>query len=111
MANRRNGALSTRAASSTTSSTRRVKTDILQVEHQELAIQLTLYEFRLYTELQARECLVWPKLQIGEAVQNLVTFASHSNKLASWVKYSILSKDRLDDRADTVDKWIRIAEV
>jgi son of sevenless-like protein len=90
---------------------RRVKTDILQVEHQELANQLTLYEFRLYCELQARECLVWHKVQTGEAVQNLVAFVSHSNKLANWVKYSILSKDRLGERADSVDKWIRVAEV
>ena len=81
------------------------------MEHQELANQLTLYEFRLYSELQARECLVWHKVQTGEAVQNLVAFVSHSNKLASWVKYSILSKERLGDRADAVDKWIRVAEV
>jgi son of sevenless len=81
------------------------------VEHQELANQITLFESRLYNEIHAKECLVWHKVQAGEPVQNLVAFVSHSNKLANWVKYSILSRERVGERADVIDKWIRIAEV
>lgn len=99
------------ATSSSRSHRGKIKTDILQVDPQELAQQLTLYESRLYSQIRARECLVWHKVQTGEAVQNLVAFAAHSNKLASWVKYSILTKDGLGRRADTVDRWIRVAEV
>lgn len=98
------------SSSSAKSASDKVKSDILQYGHQELANQLTLFEYRLYSELQARECLVWHKVQTGDPVQNLVTFVSHSNRLANWVKFSILSRDRLGERADTVDKWIRIAE-
>ena len=81
------------------------------MEAQDLANQLTLFESRLYNDIQARECLVWHKIQSGDPVQNLVDFVSHSNRLASWVKHSVLSRDRLGERADTVDKWIRVAEV
>lgn len=113
LANRRNGVLSPKIASSssTRSGNKKIKTDILHADHQELANQLTLFESHLYGELQARECLVWHRVQTGEPVQNLVEFVSHSNRLANWVKHSILSRDKLGERADTVDKWIRVAEV
>ena len=87
------------------------KTDILQVDPSDLAQQLTLYEARLFAKIRPQECLVWCKVQKGETVQNLATFCSTSDKLASWVKYSILIKEALGKRADAVDRWIRIAEV
>lgn len=61
--------------------------------------------------IRPRECLSWAKSQRGEAVFNLTAFCSTHDKLACWVRSSVLSNDSLGKRADIIDMWIRIAEV
>lgn len=53
----------------------------------------------------------WPKIQSGPEVENLAKFCVTSDRLAAWVKYSILGTAALGRRADTIDHWIRVAEV
>ena len=77
----------------------------------EVAQQLTLFEHRLYQKIRPHECLNWAKTQKGETVANLTSFCATHDKLAAWVKMSVLSNDGLGKRADTIDFWIKVAEV
>jgi son of sevenless-like protein len=76
-----------------------------------LAHHLTMLEFRLYTKVKPHECMQWVKTQSGPSVQNLLSFCETHEKLASWVKQSVLGNDSLGKRADAVDFWIKVAEV
>ncbi|KAF8578614.1 ras GEF [Ramaria rubella] len=91
-------------------SMRRHKNDLLRIDYTDLARQLTLYEARLYVKVQTDECLMWGSNQKDPSIQSLRSFVSTSDKLAAWVKLSILSNDALGKRADTIDMWIRVAE-
>ncbi|KAF8504290.1 ras GEF [Hysterangium stoloniferum] len=86
------------------------KNDFLRIDHNELARQLTLYEARLYLKIRPHECITWGSNQKGEGVRNLRPFVSTSDKLAAWVKMSVLNNDALGKRADTIDMWIKVAE-
>ena len=77
----------------------------------DVAQQLTLYEYRLYQKIRPRECINWAKTQKGETVANLANFCSTHDKLAAWVKLSVLCNDGLGKRADMIDFWIKVAEV
>jgi son of sevenless len=76
-----------------------------------IAQHLTLLESRLYVQIRHQECLNWAKTQTGPTVANLTRFCATHEKLASWVKLSVLNNDALGKRADTVDFWIKVAEV
>ncbi|EJD54482.1 ras GEF [Auricularia subglabra TFB-10046 SS5] len=102
-------------------------TDILKIDAVLLAQQLTLYEARLYSRVRASECLAYSRAgginnglitlkgdkgggaPIG-SMQNLIAFCATNDKLANWVKMSVLERDGLGKRADTIDHWIRVAE-
>ncbi|KZW00497.1 ras GEF [Exidia glandulosa HHB12029] len=103
-------------------------TDILKIEPSLLAQQLTLLEARLYSRVRPSECLAYARvgnisngvmtLKGGDKVgpmpvgstQNLISFCATNDKLASWVKMSVLERDGLGKRADTIDHWLKVAE-
>jgi len=87
------------------------KNDLLKLDSSDIAEQLTLREFGLYLKITPQECLTYVKTKKGSAVANLVEFCSTHDKLASWVKTSVFNNDLLSKRADTVDFWIKVAEV
>ena len=89
------------------------RNDILQIVPQELAEQLTLYESQAYCKITPRECASWIKSSNNDNVhtQNLHSFIAIHDKIATWVKSTILNKEGLGKRADTVDHWIKVAEV
>jgi son of sevenless len=76
-----------------------------------IAQHLTILEHKLYQRIKAQECLNWAKVQSGRTVTNLYTFSSTHDKIAKWVRLSVLGNDGLGKRADTVDFWIKVAEV
>jgi son of sevenless len=47
----------------------------------------------------------------GDTVKNMHAFCATHDKLADWVRCSILEVDILGKRANIVDFWIRVAEV
>lgn len=49
-------------------------------------------------------------MQQGPEVVNLQRFCESLDKLATWVKLSILNNDTLSDRATTISHWIKVAE-
>ncbi|KAJ7116791.1 ras guanine nucleotide exchange factor domain-containing protein [Mycena crocata] len=86
------------------------KNDLLRLDPADIAEQLALLEFKLYVKLTPQECISYAKTQTGKQVEHLVTFCSTHDKLAAWVKTSILTNEALGKRADTVDFWIKVAE-
>lgn len=84
--------------------------DLLKMDPTALAQQLCLLEYGLYAKVQPQQCLLWAKTQMGRSVASLIQFSSTHDKLAGWVKTSILNNDGLNKRADTVDFWIKCAE-
>lgn len=97
--------------SSSSSKSKSHKNELLKMDPLELAQHLTLVEYRLYAKIRPAECMMWPKMQRGPEVENLLKFCSTSDKLVAWVKYSILKEDGLGKRADVIDFWIKVAEV
>jgi son of sevenless-like protein len=81
------------------------------VDPTDIAEQLCLIEHALYAKVQSQECLNWTKTQTGKEVEGLHAFCATHDKLAAWVKMSILENDGLGKRSDTVDFWIKVAEV
>jgi son of sevenless len=77
----------------------------------DVAEQLSLIEWNLYSKITPQECLSYAKTQKGKAVANLNAFCGTHDKLAAWVQSSILYTGALGKRAEMVDFWIKIAEV
>lgn len=75
------------------------------------AEHLCMYEQRQYSKIRPQECMSWVKSQTGVAVKNLVAFRTFHDKLGGWVKLSILNVEGLGKRAETIDFWIKVAEV
>lgn len=42
---------------------------------------------------------------------NLLAFCALHDKVAAWVKQSVLWTENVGDRADLLDHWIKVAEV
>lgn len=87
------------------------RNELLRLEALELAQQLTFYEQRLYAELRSREVLRWARSQKDDTVAHVSAFCATHDRLASWVKLSVLSHDGIGKRADTINHWIKVAEV
>jgi hypothetical protein len=88
------------------------KNDLLRMDVGIVAQHLTTLEWRLYARVKPQECLNWAKSQSSSSklVSNLGAFCGTHEKVANWVKLSVLGNDGLGKRADTVDFWIRVAE-
>ena len=81
-------------------------TELAKMDTQELAQQLALIEHRLYAKIRVQECWEW-----GRTGGQLHDFMATHDKLASWVKISILNLQHVVKRAEMVDFWITCAEV
>lgn len=91
--------------------TKKHKNEFLKCDPGELANQLTILESRAYMKIRPGELLIFPQNPKGDGVRNLTSFCAMNDRLAAWVKLSILSNDGLGKRADTIDHWIKVAEV
>ena len=81
-------------------------TELAKMDTQEVSHQLTLIEHRLYAKIRVQECWEW-----GRRGGPLHDFMSTHDKLAPWVKMSILNLHHVAKRAEMVDFWITSAEV
>ncbi|KZT42687.1 ras GEF [Sistotremastrum suecicum HHB10207 ss-3] len=85
------------------------KADILHWDPQDLAEQLTLVESQKYAQIQPRDCVAWTKaLKQDDNLRPM--FGALKEQLSMWVKTSILNQTSLGKRADTVERWIKVAE-
>lgn len=86
-----------------------IKKDLEKLDPVDVAEQITLFEFQRYVRVTPQECL---RHATGrQSGGGLSAFCSTHDKLAFWVKLSILENDALGKRANTVEFWIRVAEV
>lgn len=86
------------------------KGEFLKWDSADIANHLTIMETRLYSRIRPHECLSWSRSTKGPAVANLAAFIGTSDRIAAWVKLSVLTCESLGKRADTIDHWIKIAE-
>ena len=91
--------------------TRESKNELLRLDPTTVAENFCLYEHMLYARVRRQECLDWVKTRSGPPVANLLAFCSTHDRLAAWVKQSILWTDSLGCRADIIEFWIKVAEV
>jgi son of sevenless len=85
--------------------------ELFRADPLELAQHLSLVEFDLYRQIRAQECFLWTTTKEGDTVKNMRAFCATHDKLADWVRCSILEVDVLGKRANIVNFWIRVAEV
>ena len=74
----------------------------------EIATQITIMESRVFSKIRMSDCLALTRTRA--AATNLNAF-SNGEKVSDWVQMSILANEGLGKRADTIDFWIRVAEV
>ncbi|EUC56727.1 RasGEF domain protein [Rhizoctonia solani AG-3 Rhs1AP] len=78
-----------------------------------LAHHLTLLESGLYMRIRRKQVLEWHKASSGvedTTTNDLRVFCATSDRLAGWVKWSVLSMGSSVKRAEAVGTWIRVAE-
>jgi son of sevenless len=85
--------------------------ELVRMDPLEVAQHLSLFESESYRKIRPQECFLWSKIKEGETVKNIHAFCAIHDKLANWVKWSILEVPVLGKRANVVDFWIRVAEV
>jgi len=85
--------------------------ELVRMEPLEVAQHLSLLESDLYRKIGSQECFLWAKVKEGDTVKNIRSFCATHDRLADWVKYSILEVSALGKRANLVDFWVRVAEV
>ncbi|GAD95390.1 cell division control protein Cdc25 [Paecilomyces variotii No. 5] len=92
------------------------KVKLLDINPIEIARQLTLIEFQLYSKMRLDECLnkAWQKrAEAGaqEPAPNIRALIHHSNQLANWVGGMILAKDDLKKRVRIIKHFVEVADV
>jgi son of sevenless-like protein len=87
------------------------KSDLLKIDAGDIAEQLTLTIYDLYRKILPHECITYAKAQKGPGVANLREFCASHDKTSCWVQMSILTIETMKKRAETVDYWIKVAEV
>ncbi|CAE6434570.1 unnamed protein product, partial [Rhizoctonia solani] len=83
---------------------------LLDIDPLELARQLTLLESKQYNSIKTIECLARARDELVEndSIQSIITT---TNKIASWVAFSVLEKDEPRRRGYVIRHFIRVAEV
>ncbi|KAE9400617.1 ras GEF [Gymnopus androsaceus JB14] len=88
--------------------------DLSSFQPSDLAEQLSLHEFKLYSKITPQDCIAQatqsPKAGCPKARESLSAFCATHDKLAVWVTDTILSNHQLSGRSNTVDFWIKVAE-
>ncbi|GAM20828.1 hypothetical protein SAMD00019534_040030 [Acytostelium subglobosum LB1] len=87
--------------------------DIFDVDEEELARQLTLIDFEIFTAIKPSELLnqSWNKPKLRHRSPHVLLLISRFNEISSWVSSIILSNDKVKDRARIMAKLIKITEL
>lgn len=89
------------------------KLKLLDIENLELARQLTLREFKLYSKITKHSCIakVWGKKSgLTENIDSITSFIKASNQLTNFVSYMILRKNESRKRAAVIKYFVQLAE-
>jgi hypothetical protein len=86
---------------------------LLDVEPLELARQLTIIDFKLYSAIRPIECLdkAWSRDdETGKTAINVKASILFCNQVTAWVSDSILSQHEAKKRAAILKHWVQVAE-
>jgi RasGEF domain/RasGEF N-terminal motif len=86
---------------------------LLDVDSLELARQLTIIDFKLYSAIRPIECLdkAWSRDdETGKTASNIKASILFCNQVTAWVSDSILSQHEAKKRAAILKHWVQVAE-
>ncbi|KAK5583230.1 hypothetical protein RB653_004821 [Dictyostelium firmibasis] len=86
--------------------------DIFSVDEEEIARQLTLMDFEIFSAIKSTELLnqSWNKPKLRHRSPNVLTLINRFNEISQWTATSILSYPKVKDRSRIMAKFIKIAE-
>ncbi|KAG0166953.1 hypothetical protein DFQ28_007218 [Apophysomyces sp. BC1034] len=84
---------------------------LLDVDPLEIARQMTVRDFKLYSAIRPVECLdkAWSRESSDVAV-NIRASIEYCNQVTSWVSDSILSQHEVKKRSTVIKYWVQVAE-
>jgi son of sevenless-like protein len=89
------------------------KMKLMDIDPIELARQLTLREFNLYSKITKSACIakVWGKKSgLNESYDSITSFIRASNQLTNFVSYMILRKNESKKRGQVIRYFVQVAE-
>jgi len=83
---------------------------LINATDKEIAEQLTLIDFRFYSEVKFSEMLgqAWNKDKKRHMAPNLMLNINFLNKVSSWVSYQILTQEDDNKRKKVIKKFLRV---
>ncbi|KAI7871657.1 ras guanine nucleotide exchange factor domain-containing protein [Spinellus fusiger] len=93
----------------------RKKFRLLDIDTLEMARQLTIMDFKLYSSIRPVECLdkAWsrdPNEEEGNVAVNIRASIEYCNQVTSWVSDAILSQGDIKKRSTLIKYWVQVAE-
>ncbi|KAI8970474.1 ras guanine nucleotide exchange factor domain-containing protein [Mycotypha africana] len=85
---------------------------LLEVDPLEMARQLTIMDFTLYSAIRPIECLdkSWSKDEEGNVAINIRASIDYCNQITTWVSDVILSHHDIKKRSVLIKYWVQVAE-
>eukprot|EP01133_Synstelium_polycarpum_P000183 gene183-221_t len=86
--------------------------NIFDVDEEEIARQLTLIDFEVFSNIKSSELLnqAWSKPKLRHRSPHVMALINRFNEISSWTASMILSFDKVKDRARIMSKFIKICE-
>ncbi|KAI9335569.1 ras guanine nucleotide exchange factor domain-containing protein [Pilaira anomala] len=85
---------------------------LLDIDTLEMARQLTIMDFRLYSAIKPIECLdkAWSSQEDDNVAVNIRASIEYCNQVTSWVSDVILSQHDIKKRSVLIKYWVQVAE-
>lgn len=92
------------------------KFKLLDLDPTELARQLTIMDFKMYSSIRPIECLdkAWSRESADDTAPtatNIRASIEYCNQITSWVSDAILSQNDIKKRSILIKFWVQVAEV
>lgn len=84
----------------------------MDIDILEMARQLTIMDFKLYSSIRPIECLdkAWSR-EDDTIASNIRASIEYCNQITSWVSDVILSQQDMKKRSVMIKYWVQVAEV
>ncbi|ORZ20438.1 ras guanine nucleotide exchange factor domain-containing protein [Absidia repens] len=91
------------------------KFKLLDLDPTELARQLTIKDFKMYSSIRPIECLdkSWSRETTDDAAPTAINIRAsieYCNQITSWVSDAILSQNDIKKRCNLIKFWVQVAE-
>ncbi|KAJ5075568.1 ras guanine nucleotide exchange factor i-related [Anaeramoeba ignava] len=85
---------------------------LLDVDEEEIARQLTLVEFDIFSQIKPSELLnqAWSKPKLRHRAKNVLAMIQRFNDLSGWVSTTIINCDKLKHRVRVLTRFLKILE-